>query len=218
MVQALNSHPQIRVVGEELAKLVQAGANAQAKWTREFFSPPLLGRHKAIGFKTKLVDVVDVQGFADLLADLQALIVLLLRRNTVKLVISAINGKRLYRSTGRWQLYDEQQRLAPLHIAADEFQALLETVEQNRRDLNSYVQGLGLPLLRVDYEDLFLDQNDVYDRIFTFVGVPFRPVGSNIVKNTKDDLRQAVANFDELRSNYVGTRYEAMFDEVLFPE
>ena len=34
-------------------------------------------------------------------------------------------------------------------------------------------------------------------------------------KNINDDLREAVSNFDELRSHYVGTPYEQMFDEVL---
>ena len=34
-------------------------------------------------------------------------------------------------------------------------------------------------------------------------------------KNTNDDLREAVSNFDELRSHYIGTPYEQMFDEVL---
>ena len=35
------------------------------------------------------------------------------------------------------------------------------------------------------------------------------------VKVTSDDLRESIENFDDLREHYVGTEYEAMFDEVL---
>ncbi len=37
------------------------------------------------------------------------------------------------------------------------------------------------------------------------------------IKNTSDDLRKVIMNFDELRSHYIGTPFELMFDEVLVP-
>jgi hypothetical protein len=43
------------------------------------------------------------------------------------------------------------------------------------------------------------------------------PLESRTLKHTNDDLRQVILNFDELRSDYVGTPYECMFDEVLAP-
>jgi hypothetical protein len=35
------------------------------------------------------------------------------------------------------------------------------------------------------------------------------------MKNTSDDLREAILNFDELRDSYSGSRYAHQFDEVL---
>jgi hypothetical protein len=42
-----------------------------------------------------------------------------------------------------------------------------------------------------------------------------QPARARVLKNTHDDLRLAVRNFDELRARYAGTRFEAMFDEVI---
>jgi hypothetical protein len=48
--------------------------------------------------------------------------------------------------------------------------------------------------------------------------VRFRRVEPATRKITSDDLHAAIVNFDDLRSRYAGTPYEAMFDEVLVPE
>jgi hypothetical protein len=70
----------------------------------------------------------------------------------------------------------------------------------------------------VVYEDLVLHRQRALKEVCRFLRLRYRPLTSPLEKNTSDGLREAVANFDELRSRYVGTRYEAMFDEVLFPE
>ena len=48
----------------------------------------------------------------------------------------------------------------------------------------------------------------------TFLTGRSRQVQGGTLKNTGDDLRSAVLNFDDLRRRYAGTRCEAMFDEV----
>jgi hypothetical protein len=47
------------------------------------------------------------------------------------------------------------------------------------------------------------------------LGVRSEPVQGAFIKNTSDDLREAVSNIDQLRFYYIGTPYEQMFDEVL---
>jgi hypothetical protein len=48
-------------------------------------------------------------------------------------------------------------------------------------------------------------------------GAETRPFQASTLKATSDDLPGAIAKFDELRSRYIGTRYEQMFDEVVIP-
>jgi LPS sulfotransferase NodH len=215
VVEALDSHPAVRAAGERLPGLKEQGAHAQLQWVRRFLTPPLLGRSRAIGFKTKLVDVLDPGRFADMLVRMQVSVIWLQRRNLVKQVISWINARRLYEARGDWQLYDERDRLSPPTIGVEEFRRKLEKGEEQRRCTEAFVDGLPLPVLSVFYEDLLVDQQTTFEQTFRFLGVPYRPVQGRTLKVTSDDLRQAIANFGQLRAQYVGTQYESMFDEIL---
>ena len=53
--------------------------------------------------------------------------------------------------------------------------------------------------------------------IFSYLRVEPVPVAGKTLKHTRDDLREVVLNFDELRESVAGTTYAAMFDEVLLP-
>jgi hypothetical protein len=55
------------------------------------------------------------------------------------------------------------------------------------------------------------------DELFKFIGVRPQPLQGKTLKNTQDDLREVVLNFDSLRAHYAGTAYASMFDEVLVP-
>src|SRR5688572_21453758 len=69
LITALKSHPGVLALTEKLDALRQEGKSAaeQIEWARQFLTPPLVGRHSAIGFKTKTVDILDPDGFARLL-------------------------------------------------------------------------------------------------------------------------------------------------------
>jgi hypothetical protein len=58
------------------------------------------------------------------------------------------------------------------------------------------------------------DQRATLECVFSFLGVQYHPVQGRSIKNTNDNLREVVSNFDELLSYYVGTPYEQMFDEI----
>jgi LPS sulfotransferase NodH len=217
LTSLLISHPDIQANYERFAVLKQQGADGveQLGWARGLFTPPLLGRYSAVGFKTKLVDVEDLQGFTRLLQEKKCHIIQMQRRNTVKAVVSKINARRLFEMTGKWNLYSETDRLPALEIDPAEFDLLLEEREGANQLLEDYVQGLSLPTLKVIYEDLQLDQSAELERILAFLKVKPYPVQAKTLKNTKDDLREAVANFEELRNRYAGTSFLAQFDEVL---
>lgn len=219
MVSMLQSHPAIESVFERFADMRLKGASAdeQLSWARNFYSAPLIGSDAAIGFKTKLVDVLDPAGFATLLKESRVHIIQMRRKNRVKAVVSRINARRLYEATGKWNLYDKSNRMPPMSIDLETFAHYLRDREEADNELTTFVSQLDLPTLHVNYEELLLDREGVLRNIFDFLNVPPHPVQEKTVKHTRDDLREVIENFDELRAEYTGTVYEAMFDEVLLP-
>jgi LPS sulfotransferase NodH len=217
LITALKSHPEILALTEKLVAMRQEGKTGaeQLEWVRSFLTPPFVGSHRVIGFKTKLVDVLDPHGFADLLRERGCKIIQLQRRNSIKAVVSTLNARRQWEVSGNWNLRSESTRLKAFSVDFDEFDALLHEREQLDHDLQEYVQRLQLPTLVLHYEDLLLDEEAFVGRTLDFLNGSKRRLPGATLKNTGDDLRQAILNFDELRKRYVGTRYESMFDEVL---
>lgn len=220
MVSMLHSHPAIASVYEQFAVMRQKDQDAgeQLAWCRQFYSPPLIGKKAAHGFKTKLVDVLDPSGFAALLKEKNVHIIHMRRRNRVKAVVSRINARRLFESTGAWNLYNEADRMPPMVIDPHTFACYLKEREEADQTLNEFVEALQLPTICITYEDLLLQRDRILGDVFSFLQVPPYPVQGRTKKHTRDDLRQVVKNFDELRSQYAGTPYELMFDEVLLQE
>jgi LPS sulfotransferase NodH len=213
----LDSHPQVLARREEFAQLRQRGAEgtAQLEWAKEFWKPPFLGRHKAIGFKTKLVDILDLPGFSRLLVDRRVRVIQLQRRNLVKAVISTMNAERLHQASGNWNLLKESDRLPPFEVDVPEFGRLLEERIQWDRDLEDYAWGLNLPRLSLYYEDLLRDEHAFLGQVLDFLGVKSKPVKGRTLKNTSDNLREVVLNFDDLRARYADTPFHEMFTEVI---
>jgi hypothetical protein len=139
--------PEIEAVYERFAVLKQKGAAAQEQldWVRSFFTPPLLGRKAAAGFKTKLVDVMDLEGFASVLKEKGCHIIQMQRRNRVKAVISRINARRLHDTSGNWNLYKEEDRMPPTNFDLHEFAKFMKEREDADRQLEEFVQRLALP-------------------------------------------------------------------------
>ncbi len=213
----LNSHPEIRCVTEKLDAIKQEGKGAQAQleWTDKYLTPPFIGSNRAIGFKTKELDILDQQGFQRILAQKNCRIIQLQRQNTVKAVISTINARRLHDKSGSWNLLKESDRRPPMEVDLDEFDQLIKLREKWDQDLEAYVQQLDLPTISLFYEELLEDEAVLVSKIFNFLEVPHQPVKGKTIKNTKDNLREAIINFDELRAKYANSVYGPMFDEVL---
>lgn len=218
LLSLLEKHPEIRAFGEETRVLKEKGSAAQLAWINASLTTPAIGRYGAVGFKTKLVDVIDHLAFADILKDHQAHIIHMRRRNRVKAVVSRINAQRIWELTNRWNLYNEQDKLPPLEITPSEFNGLLEEREAVENELDNFVKRLELPVLVLYYEDLLVRREAVLRQVYDYLGVRNYPAQADTLKNTSDDLREVIVNFDQLRAQYAGTPYEPMFDEVLASE
>ncbi len=217
LMELMNSHPNIHALSEELHDLQEKGSAAQLQWVRQYFSPPLIGRYKVIGFNTKLEQVLDLHEFGKLMKEFKCKVLNLQRRNRIKGTVSYFVGKKLSESTGMWGLFKDEDRPSAIYIDPVEFDEHLRIREQLQQDQDRYITGLGLPTLPLCYEDLLVNKDDVLQQIFTFLGVKQLPVQAASLKITSDNLRDAILNFDELKAKYIGTQYETMFDEVLAP-
>jgi len=219
LTSLLQSHPEILANYEKFAVIKDKGgtANEQLAWLNSFYIPPLFGRSGAIGFKTKLVDVLDMDRFTRLLREKQVKIIHMQRQNRIKAVVSRINARRLYEATGAWNLYQESDRRPPMTVDIQEFHSFVKEREEADQQLEEYVKEIRLPTLLVRYEDLQLDRDTVVRQALSFLNIPDRVLQAKPKKHTKDDLREVIVNFDELRASFLDTQYESMFDEVLAP-
>ena len=174
LTSLLNSHPDIEAIYERLAVLKQkgAGSNEQLAWARDFYTPPLFAKTKARGFKTKLVDVLDLDGFTSILHEKQVRVIQMRRRNRVKAVISRINARRLYEATGNWNLYDKKDQMPPMRVDPEQFAEYLLERETSDNELQAYVDRLKLPVIKIVYEDLLTDKVNTLEKVFTFLNIP----------------------------------------------
>jgi LPS sulfotransferase NodH len=196
LIEALAGHPQVsRAVAEPLTRLAAAGAEAQSAWIERFFpAPPTM----AAGFKTKLRNVCDPQGFRALLEREDVRVIHQTRRDLLAAVISEVNGARLRRTTGTWNVYAEQQRTGVLHADVDDVAERMRWRIGFERALDEFVQSLTVPVLRLDYAELLHDPADYAARVQRFLGIPVRAISGSVVKNTSVDLSAAVDNYDDL--------------------
>ena len=220
--QSLNSHPNIIMLPEVWAGMKyipkqkrKQNAEKQLNWAKEFFERYYNKKINAIGFKTKLIDVLDPKEFARFLEQNNIKIIYMTRRNIIKLTISEINARRLYNKTKRWNLAQEKDRLLPFNLNLNRFKKKLKEKEQMEKKLKIYIKTLNLPVLKICYEDLLMDELETLKKINKFLEVPFRKTKGNLVKNTSDNLKEIILNLDKIQSRYHGTKYEHMFDEVL---
>ncbi len=217
MTSLLTSHPDIEAVYERFAVLKQKGANGyeQLTWAKDFFTPRWINRFAAVGFKTKLVDVLDKEGFINLLREKNVHILQMQRRNQVKAVVSRINAKRLYDASGKWNLYDEKERMPAFEIDPQMFDQYLQERIQADDELTRFTESLHLPTLKMVYEEMLVNRDEILKKVFNFLNVRPFPVEAKTLKNTSDDLRNAILNFEELKAIYSATPFEAMFDEII---
>jgi len=215
LIEHLDSHPQIRARKEILGPLRKDPPEAQLSCTRRALTRPLLGRYKAVGFKTKLRILTDPVGFSRLLHELDARVIHLRRRNRVKEALSELLSNILKERVNDYNIYDPNQRLDPIHVNGREFNWTLRLREDLDSRLNDYISGFKLPILPLFYEDLLLGLEGELEKIFDFFGVKPRRTTSNMVKHTHEDLKKVILNFEEIKKSYLNTEYETMFDEVL---
>ena len=67
-------------------------------------------------------------------------------------------------------------------------------------------------ILDLYYEDILIDYSGKMKEIQEFLNVKIRPVKTPLKKQSRLPLSQAISNYDELKSRFSGTKWEAFFE------
>ena len=212
LIDLLNSSHSIDARGEQFSGM--RSAKRQLAWLKRVYRDPVAPEIGAIGFKTKVQDILDKDRFAELMREEEARVIVLRRKNIVKSVVSWFNAERLFAGTGEWNLGGERSSSSPINVDSTLFAKRVSLMEQATMQLEEFCERLPAPRLYLHYEDLLTSLDTTLDAVFRFLDVPRTDTSCGIRKNTSDNLREAIANFDEIRTQFIGTRYEEMFDDV----
>lgn len=216
LTSCLFSHLNIDVVSEPLN--VEYDWPSQREVIHKFFSGEYSPVIQAVGFREKLSTIRNPQEFCELITELDCKLIHLKRTNLVKLAVSRIRAHLLYQRLGMWNLSSALSQQEPMTVSQEVLRAELEEAERLESQLDAFVRNCALSTLTVTYEELLKDEANCLSNICTFLGVRPYALSSDTHKITPDDLRHVLLNFHELRSIFAGTKYQAMFDEVLTNE
>jgi LPS sulfotransferase NodH len=204
LTACLSSHPAVVAEGE---RLVRRSARWQERWVRRLYDRPRPRGVRAVGFKTKLKDVRDLDAFADLLRERSVRVIELGRRNLVKLAVSTLNARRLKARDDLWNRTAGTDELGPLDVAPRDLLETIRACGEAQGVVSAYVARLELATLRLEYEDLLADREAWLGRVATFLEIPARAMQGDVLKATDDDLRVAIADFETIRRALDGGPY-----------
>ena len=224
---SLNANPAVIFAPEVLTKMIQQGRSPaeQRAWLRLALQPPGEFDGFAVGLKTKLsfpdrADAVSDGGsavlgsldsFADVLRESGARVIHLARRNVLKVAISGLNRRRMEPANIR----HGGDRLGRFAVRTAQIDREVAVVEARSRRVEVFARSLDMPLAEIVYEEMLADMDAVVARVAAFLGVPHTPAPGYLQKNTPDDLRLALSNFDEIAAHLAGSPYSAMLHEVI---
>jgi len=232
LIDALGRLPGVVASGEDLTELAPPSgsmlrrlrwlvrpavgdtpAGVQFAYTRWFYEARWEGA-QAVGFKTKVKDIYDHEMLGRLLNEFDVRAIVLERRNLVKQAVSRLNAARLHEERRQWNRRTGDASLGPFEADPELFDRMLRRVVFSQDMLDSFIAYLGAPTLRLEYEELERDRATWFGSICQFLGLPPVEPTSGLGKNTPDDLRAVLLNFDALRAQYRGTPYAMMFEEA----
>lgn len=172
-----------------------------------------LGAASARGLKCKLTQPRDMWRFYTALRGEDFRLVYLRRRNTVKAVVSLLNAERLQRRTGRLNAERPSQRLDSFIIDPEAFASTLHRRIRLEAAHHTFYEAYDGPKRALYYEGLLSDHDGILNDLLEFIGVELVELRGRFHKSTPDNLREAIRNFDELRTLLSGTSFESMLLE-----
>lgn len=137
--------------------------------------------------------------------------VVLTRRNLLRQHLSHVTAHRV----GQWHIADASQRRPRpvVQFTTQELVHAFEYVERTEADLSA-MAGAAHRRLDFVYEDLIRDFEGCWRQLQRFLDASEEPLPDlRLVKIEHRALREAIANYDELKERFQETRWAVHFDE-----
>lgn len=211
----LNSHSDIRVVGEPFAELGLKSHEEQTLWIDHFVQKHGQ-RVDSLGMRSKVMHIAKQDFFCEKMQTLNAHFIFLERNNLIKRAISRIRSIRLRAATGFNNVQvkgsgplppDEE---IPLHLLKKHLHICEEELKEVKAFQEKVMKG-SPPMLSITYEDIVAQPDMVTDKVLQFLVKQPGKLQARVKKYTHDDLSKSVPNYWELRQAFRGTAYEHMF-------
>jgi LPS sulfotransferase NodH len=161
-------------------------------------------RIEAIGMKTKFLDIGEPGPVRRRLEAEDCPLIYLTRRNQLKAAVSQLRARQLNIEHGGWNARDETMIVPPIRIDPKRLQEVVRRRRQVQKKTRGWITRCAVSQkLTLNYEDLLATPYATSQRVLDLLGLPVSRLADdiNLVKNTSDDLRQSILNFDEIRQS-----------------
>ena len=176
-----------------------------------------LGKKAAIVFKTKLNDIVDRQNFLNLIKQHQPIIIINRRRNFLKQAISRARMLVLLENTAKkygkrhHSPIDKSDIVPAIRVDPDWIYRTAKNFAQRDRELEKFSQSLNDKVATIYYEDFAIEPTIAIKKLSEILEIDINIDNYDVTyKNTSEDLRQAISNYDELKTRLKDTEYLSM--------
>jgi LPS sulfotransferase NodH len=167
---------------------------------------------KTVGFKLKHDELVfpEYKGLRDEIANNRNLRIIHLRRNNLlRRYLShhiAMHVTRVTLAVGEQPI----PKVSPIHLDPAACEKDFETVLAWEAEFAALF--VRHPAFSISYEDMVSGKRTKLDGLLEFLGVSQRELTTTTRRLGRDDLRSAIANFDELREYFSGCRFAKFFE------
>jgi hypothetical protein len=97
-------------------------------------------------------------------------------------------------------------------VTPEELQTALEACIDEVSKVETFVESVSGDVIDIRYADILHAPDDVLASVQTAIGVESRAVRSGVVKNTDEDLRPWLPDFDDWRRRFADTPFAAAFE------
>ncbi len=210
LISMLSSHPRIHAKGELLRRL--DGRDPARVLGGVFGRQPFYV--KAAGFKMFYYHPLDDQTGTTwkLLASVEDLhIIHLKRRNILRTLVSRAIAGHTNQWTAPARRETRRGHCTALTLSPDELRAGFR--ETRQWEQSSEHRFGTYPTITIEYEDLVDNPELVFGQACNFVKVPYQRPKTAITRQNSRSLRDTLANYDELKSEFAGSEWEPWFEE-----
>ncbi|MBU0766910.1 sulfotransferase [Patescibacteria group bacterium] len=128
------------------------------------------------------------------------------RENLLKQVISYMNLERIWGNPVHCSVQTKAQ-LIKLYVDTDVLISRIEKLERETEDLLSCARSFP-NLINITYEQLIYDKTATIQKVLAFLNADtFAELSSSTFKKTPDNLKNAIANYDEVHSALCPTKW-----------